>query len=304
MRIPNGFNGAPGTLYLEQIAAGLGSTGNDFYVDVNYGSDSNDGSSWDTAFKTLTKAMAVSHTDIAADASGWANRNRIFYKGDNNEASAETLITLAQKTDIIGVGSYDGNPFPILIGNHVIAGAFMGTRFYNMGFQSPAAGGVLMTLVTAQSSIAFHGCTFIGSSATAGTIGLLATAVGRLTVKGCRFQGKFSTAAIQIGAGESNALLIEDNHIESGAKGIEISATMTCSLERAFVKNNFFDVVTFILNDNAGAKVSVCGNRGRTASNGSLDETFVCTAALSNDNIFTCSAGTESVYPPIAAIPA
>jgi hypothetical protein len=305
MYTPNGYNTVPHDLYLEQLAAASNAVGNNYYVDANYGSNSNDGLSWDKCFKTLTYAMAVSHANIAAGASGWANRNRIFYKGDNDEASAETLITLAQKTDIIGVGSYDHNPFPILIGNHVIgAGAFMGCRFINMGLQSLAAGGVILTLPTTVSGFELLNSFVIGSSAVVATKGILATASEMLKIKGTRFIGKFSNAAIEIGAGASNGLLIEGNHIESAAKGIEISGTMTCALRGGFIKDNYFDVGTFAVNDNAGNKVAVSGSRGRTASNGSIDETLVCSAALSNNNILTCSAGTQSIYPPIAAIPA
>jgi hypothetical protein len=303
--IPNGYNTIPNTQFFEDIAGGIGSTGTTYFVDANAGIDTNDGLSWEYAFKTLTVAMAASHANIAAGASGWANSNRIFYKGDNKEADAETLITLAQKTDVIGVGSYDHRPRPVLIGNHVIgAGAYMGTRFINMGFQSPAAGGAIMTVPTTTSGLEFIGCTFDGSSAVVATIGLLATAVEMLKISGCRFIGAFSAAAISIGAGESNGLLIENNVIQSAARGILVSATMTASIRDAIIKGNDFDIGTFVVDDTGGNKVVVIENRGRSAANGSLDETFVCSAARSCNNIITCSAGTQSIYPPIAAIPA
>lgn len=292
----DGFNGVFGGLDSEYKRT--------FYVDVNAGTTGGDGSSWGSAMKTLTVALAASKADIAASARGWAGRNRIFYQGDNDEAHKETLTTLADKTDIIGVGSYDHNAYPMLVGAHVIAGAFMGCRFINMGFKSLAAGGVIFTLVTAQSGIEFINCNFNGDSTVAGTIGLLATAVEQLKVSGCRFKGAFSTAAIQLGAGATNGLLIEKNLIQSAAKGIEISATLTAVYRDAIIKDNDFDVGTFVINDNAGGVVKAINNRGVTASNGSLDETWVVAAAKSNNNIITCAAGTQSIYPPIAAIPA
>ncbi len=305
MRIPNGYNTAPGFMAVDAITGGLNTIGDVFFVDANAGVDTNDGLTWESAFKTLAVAITANNASIAAGASGWANRNRIYYKGDNKEADAETLITLANKCDIIGVGSFDAKPYPVLIGNHVIgAGAYMGCRFINMGFRSPAAGGVIFTVPTTTSGLEFLNCEFMGDSTVKATKGILATAVERLKIKGCRFVGAFSTSAIEIGAGESNGMLIEDSLIESAAAGIVISATMTATLRDAIVQRNVFDVGTLCLTDGGGGVVKVFENRGRTASNGSIDETLVCTAALSCNNIITCSAGTQSVYPPIAAIPA
>jgi hypothetical protein len=298
--VPNGYNTIPFSRYFEEIAGGINTIGSVYFVDVNAGADTNDGLSWETAYKTLAVALAASHADIAANSTGWANRNRIFYKGDNNEVTAETLVKLADKTDIIGVGSYDHRPFPVLIGNHVIAGSYMGCRFINMGFKSLAAGGVIMTLVTAQSGIEFIGCEFDGSTATPATIGLLATAVEKLKVSGCRFIGKFSTTAIDIGAGESNGLMIENNIIQSGAIGIRISSTFTCSVRDAWIIKNLFDVTTLVVDENSD-KVIIGGNRGVTAAAQTLALIFDYNSALACDNIIT-SATVTSVYPALGAI--
>ena len=275
--------------------------GERYYVDVNFGLDSNNGSSWMKPFKTLTKAMAVSHANIAAGAKGWAARNQIYYKGDNSEASAETLTTLAQKTDIIGIGSYDRRAYPVLIGNHVIAGSWMGCRFFNMGFTSPAAGGVIFTSIATVSGLAFYGCVFDGNSTTKATKGLLATGNAQLTVKDCIFKGKFSTTAIDIGTGAANSLLIEGNKIESGAIGITIHSGMTCAEEVAMIINNIFHIVTLVVDENSN-KVMVGGNRGRTASDGVIANTFDYNVLLAWDNIIACAAST-SIYPVLATIP-
>ena len=265
-----------------------------YYVDVNAGSDGNNGLSWETAFKTLAVAIIASNATIAASpygtGRGWAARNTIYYKGDNAEAAAETLTTLPSKCDVIGVGSYDHRPMPFMIGNHVIgAGAYMGTRFYNMGFLSPAAGGVIFTVPTTTSGLAFYGCHFDGRSTVAATKAILATAVEQLTIQGCRFYGKFSATTIDIGAGSSRALLIKDNIVESGAIGITTHASMTCADAIAVIANNIINAVTLCIDENSD-KVAVIGNRGTTAANSGAT-TLDYNAALGSDNQFTSANG-------------
>ncbi|MFH1741097.1 MAG: hypothetical protein ABIH23_19015, partial [bacterium] len=135
------------------------SGGTDYYVDSNSGDDADDGLTWDTCMATLTAAMAASHANIAASSTGWAARNRIFYKGDSN---AESLTTLAQKTDIIGVGSGGGHrTMPQIVGTHTIgAGAFVGCRFFNMGFVPTANGDNIFTVPATSRGLEFHGCWF------------------------------------------------------------------------------------------------------------------------------------------------
>jgi hypothetical protein len=279
-----------------------------YHVDVNTGADTNNGLSWETSLKTYARAVVLSNITIGASTKGtgrgWAARNTILYKGDNKEADAETITTLPSKCDVIGVGSYDHRPMPMMIGNHVVgAGAYMGTRFINMGFMSPAAGGAIFTVPTTTSGLAFYGCHFDGRSAVAATIGISVTAVEQFTVEGCRFFGKYSTATISIGAGSGRLMLIKNNIIESGAIGITVNASYTCADSDGMILSNMFDVVTIIVED-LSDKCMVSGNRGHSDSNGSLDETFDTNALLSSDNIFACSAGTQSYYPAFASIPA
>ncbi len=276
--------------------------GNRYYVDVNFGLDTNNGSSWERPFKTLAAAIVASNASIALNSKGWAARNQIFYKGDNKEAAAETLITLANKCDIIGVGSYDHRPTPMLIGNHVIgAGAYMGCRFINMGFMSPAAGGVIFTVPTTTSGLAFYGCHFDGRSTTPATKAIVATAVEQFTIENCRFFGKYSTTTIDIGTGSSRALLIRNNLIESGAIGITVHASMTCADAVAMILDNVFSVVTLFIDDNSD-KVIIGGNRGATAADGTVVLTIDYNDNLAYDNIFAHSAGV-SQYPVLVTIP-
>ena len=275
--------------------------GESFYVDVNAGSDSSDGKSWGRPFKTLTVAIAASNANIASGAKGWAARNRIYFKGDNNEAHKETLTTLPSKCDVIGVGSYDHKPYPVLIGNHVIgAGAYMGTRFINVGFRKLAAGGAIFTVPTTTSGLKFIGCVFDGSDTIVATYGLVATAVEQLEIVDCKFIGAFSTAAISIGTGESNGLLIKGNFIQSGATGVLINAGMTCTVRGSYIVENVFNVVTLTVDDAAG-KTVIGDNRGRTAAAKEIATVLVAGTGMAYNNFFGNATG-WGVYPAVAAI--
>lgn len=297
--IPNGYNTVPTFQYFEDIAAGAGSIGATYYVDVNAGVDTNDGSSWEYAFKTLAVAITASNASIAAGASGWANRNRIFYKGDNNEAAHETLITLPNKCDVIGVGSYDYKSYPVMLGNHLIgAGTYMGTRFIHMGFESLAAGGAIFTVPGTTSGLEFIGCHFDGSSTTKATLGISAVAVERLKIVDCEFVGAISTAAISIGAGESNGLVIKGNHILGAVNGIVISSTMTTSIRGAIIADNYIDVTTLGIND-AADKAMIVNNRIISAGGAGWAACAHFDITRSSNNFVTTSTGAGYRVPPI-----
>jgi len=267
--------------------------GNEYYVDGNGGDDGNDGMSWNKAFKTLAFAMAVSHANIALT-NRWALRNTIYISGDVFE---EDLTKLAQKTDIVGCGSYNHHQQPGITGNHVIdTTSYMGCRFINVQFN--AAAGVIMTIPTEQSGITFLGCTF--DSGAAATTGILSTASEQLTVKGCRFTGQFSTAAISIGTGASNRLLIEDNIIESGAIGILINSGMTCANSQAIIQRNTFAVVTLVVDDDS-SKVMIVNNQGRTDAAKEIATVLDCNEKFCSNNYFG-NATANGIYPALAAI--
>ena len=272
-----------------------------FYVNANAGSDTNSGLTPLLPVKTLAAAIVLSNAVIASGMWGWAARNVIYYEGNNAEAAAETLITLPNKCDVIGVGSYDHRPMPMLVGNHVIgAGAYMGTRFINMGFMSPAAGGVIFTAPTTTSGLAFLGCHFDGRSATPSTIGVLGTAIEQFTIKGCKFFGKFSTTAIDLGAGATRLLLIEGNQIESGAIGVRIDIAMTCADAIAMIIDNYFAVVTLVVDDNS-SKVMICNNNGYTAAAKEIANVLDCDAKLCTNNYFGNDTA-NGIYPALVAI--
>ncbi len=302
MSIPNGYNTVPHFRYFEGIAAGVGSIGTTYYVDGNAGADTNDGLSWETAFKKLSVALAASHANIAAGASGWACRNRIFVKGD---PITENLVLLAQKTDVIGVGSMDWRSKPQLVGNHVIPSTAEthGCRFFNMEFKGPATGGDLWTL-TDQHGVAFIGCDFWANSTTAATGAVIATACVDLMIIGCRSFGAFSDAVFEIGAGQADGFMAIDNLIQGADVGIEIAATAAFAAGRyGLIKGNVISTTKECIKD-ASNKVYVINNRGITAAakGSDLAGAVVCNVAYAQDNRFSTSDANNVVYPAEGAI--
>lgn len=270
--------------------------GKTYYVENNSGLDTNDGSSWEKGFKTLAKALAVSHANIALKSTTWAARNTIYVIGDS---VTEDLTALAQKTDIIGCGSCDHEWSARLLGEHAIGTtSYMGCRFINMQFKGKAAGSDIFTIPTEQSGIGFIGCDFDGNTATACTAAIVATAVESLTIQNCVFRGPFSDAVIEMGAGESNSLMIRDNIIQGANIGIDISGTLTTSVRAGWIIGNYIKSTLACIND-ASSKLHIIGNRGITlaAKGVSLAGAIVGAVALSLDNRFGTSDANNVVWP-------
>lgn len=273
-----------------------GANGKTYYVAGNYGGDKYDGLSWDTPFKTLARALAVSHADIATSPN-WAKRNTIFISGDSFE---ESLVKLAQKTDIVGVGSCDGIPTARIIGTHVIdsVASYMGCRLINIDLQN-STNGITMTLPTLQGGIGFYGVMF--SCNATGTIGLKATATVDLTVKGCNFRNwggnAFSTAAIDLGAGTAHRTRIEDNIIE-GAIGVRVDIARAGL--SSYIRDNLFNVTGLVVDDNSST-FYIFGNRGSTAAAKEIATVLDCNELTAGDNVFGNATGI-GIYPAYAAI--
>jgi len=306
----NGMNPAARDARLgERISAidSLIGCGTKYFVDANAGSDSYNGLSWSRAFKSLSVALAASHADIASKSSGWAARNTIFFKADQTiTADGEDLTALAQKTDIIGVGSTDWKSKPQLIGNHVIdeTVSYMGCRFINVMFKGPVlSGGDIFTL-TDQHGIEFIDCEFMGDSTTPATGAIIATACVGLKVDGCVSKGAFSDAVIEIGAGQADDFVATNNLIQGADMGIDISGSATFAAGKyGLIKDNVFSTTLACIND-AAAKSYVIGNRGITAAakGTAMAGAVVCNIALAQDNRFTTSNANNVVYPAEGAI--
>ncbi len=272
------------------------SSGSVYFVDGNSGSDGNTGKSWEDAFATLAKACTVSHADIARGSDRWARRNTIFVAGD---ALTEDLTALAQKTDIIGVGTCDGfGPGARIKGNHVIdSTSYAGCRLINLAFIDNDATGTILTIPTQQSGIQILGCDFLSGTAT--VIGVLATASSDLIIKGCRFLGSwtssFSTAAISIGAGTGHRNYIEDNYIENThATGVGILVNASRVGAGSWIRGNNLSTTAMAIDENSDT-FNVVDNRCVVGTAKAADTSVDIPAAKSVNNIITGSDGTISV---------
>jgi len=259
-----------------------------YYVEGNAGLDTQDGLSWDKAFKTLAVALAASHANIAAGSTGYASRNTIFCKGD---ALTEDLVLLADKTDVIGVGSCNANPYCRLTGNHIIpASSGMGCHFYNFEFWGDGSAAVIFTHTT-NGGLEFHNCRFVVTALE--TIALNLTKPDYVKIIGCKFLPKwntgkkFDTEAINIAAGNATECEIVGNLIY-GDIGIAIhdSTFYACS-----IRENTIYATTLVIDDNSDEWI-ISRNRMVTAAAKAVGTSIDYNAALSVDNIVTGSDGT------------
>ena len=224
------------------------SGGQDYYVDGNV-TTSGTGLSWSTAFSTIAAAIAASDISIALAANRWwARRNRIFVVGDT---LTETLVKFPTKCDVIGVGAYDTNPMPGIVGNHVPIGESYSTRFINIDFVGVAAAAPITTLGSTVGGCEFHGCIMDAAAGTL-TSGILATASMGLKVVGCDFRGTFATSYISYGAGDAGRTAITGNRmIGTAAAGIIANSGMTGATGSHLMNNNVIYATGLCVDDNA-----------------------------------------------------
>lgn len=282
----NGFNGvlSGGTVY---------------YVDGNKSTAGN-GLSWSGAFNTLSAALAASHANIAVSSRrAWATRNTIFVIGD---FITEDLTKLAQKTDIIGLGSTNQYKKAGILGDHVIEAAstahYMGCRIINMHFRGDG-GGILFDIPINQNGIEFIGCEFQQNGGE--TIALRLGGNHDTKITNCVFRPNtsgvaFSTAAIQLlnGAGALTNVNIDGNQIFSGSIGIDWDETNSIN---CWVTDNYM-WTTGIGIDDESDDIFVIGNRMITAvDTGTYTAGFDFSEALAIDNIITGSGGETDITP-------
>jgi len=276
-----------------QVAPTPNPTGaEDYFVDGNV-SATGKGDSWESPYSTLAEAIAASNVSIALTANRWwARRNRIFVVADS---LAETLVAFPTKTDIIGMGAFNGNSKPGLTGHHVPAVESYSTRWINMHFTAVAAAAPMFTLAGASGvgGSQFYGCTF---DATIGTVteAILATASLGLEVIGCEFIGTFATDYIGFGAGEAGRALIQSNRMLAvAAIGIVADSGMTTTWP-ALIQDNDIHATGLVVDDNAdlfyGTK-----NRMVTDADPGADSLGAMDVNADRwlDNKLTSSAGTE-----------
>lgn len=264
----------------------------DYFVDGNV-SATGRGDVITSPYSTLAEAIAASNISIALTANRWwARRNRIFVMGDT---LTEDLTQLPTKCDVIGLGSYDGNPQPGLYGTHSTAAEAYGTRWLNMWFKAKAAASPIFTLAGASgaSGQQFIGSTFDGTLGTM-TSAILATAMPRLHVIDCDFTGTFVTSYISFGAGEmGGARIIDNKMLGTAAKGIVTNGSATASWT-PLVNDNIIHSTGLVIDDD-GNVLWGSGNQFICDADPGADSltAFDVTQAQWVGNKYTGSAGTE-----------
>lgn len=218
--------GQPYGLYniLKQLQTlGVAIGGDVFFVDATNGSDSYDGKSWDTAFKTLAYAITKSNVSVLEHVDG---RNTILLRG---ALFAEDLTVPPIKCDLIGVGSSDEQNKVKITGEHAWTGSATNesSGFYNIEFQND--GTTEIFTVATPAGLFFYDCIFTAEAACAGAIALTGATGHDLVMKNCWLRNAidndpFDTAAISNACTTFYHMLIEDCKIE-GDIGINIDST-------------------------------------------------------------------------------
>ena len=278
-----------------------------FYVEGNSGSDTGgDGLTWETAFKTLTVGLAASHADIGSGSRGWASRNVILCKGDYLD---EDLVLLAQKTDVIGVGSVNAVQKCGLRGNHVpVTNDAFGTRFYNFFFIGDATtGGDIWTLGSKNANVQFHDCTFHADSTTAATAAIVSTGSAFVEIHNCKFTGKFSDATIEFGNGDTAGVRVVGNYIESAAVGLHFNSGVldrTSGEEQyILVMDNVFVVATLAIHDESGLVRMIGNNCLSDADTGTAGAgVIVGTRDFMLNNLISGSDIDNTMIPPFGTV--
>jgi hypothetical protein len=247
-------------LHMQDYFSAKNASGGDiYYVDGNKVT-AGDGSSWDKAFNTLSAAMAASHADIAVSADRqWATRNIIYVRADG---ITEDLTTMAQKTDIIGVGSNDSYKKAKITGTWIVPDtvSYLGCRFFNMQFTDTGANAIFD--MDSQGGIVFTGCLFDASPAT--TIGINAKDCSWLQLIDCEFSAvsataQFDTACVQIDDGDNSIYGCKfiGNTMNGAAIGIDWDDTASYN---CWLDGNFIRAVGLPI-DEEGDNVFVVNNR-------------------------------------------
>jgi len=270
----------------------------EYFVDGNV-SATGQGNGWDSPYSTFAEASAASHASIALSANrAWARRNVIWVAGDT---LVEDVVAFPQKTDVIGVGSYDANKMPGITGTHAPVNTAYGTRFYNIWWKGEAAANPIMTLTSATSGVEFIDNMFDGVVGTV-TSGILATANPFLRVVGCRFMGAFATSCISFGAGAAvNAEIIGNRMYGGAAAGIIVNASTTLAYG-GIIDNNKIRVVGLCIDDNSALFVitgNECLSDVASTTTATLIEVIDANVALGSNNRISCGDVANAPWPVV-----
>lgn len=287
--------------YLSTVTNAVGPQlkGTVYYVDGNKSTAGTGLGGWGNAFNTLSAAMAASHANIAVSSRrAWASRNTIYVRADG---ITEDLTTLAQKTDIIGVGSNDAYEKALITGTWIVPSttAYIGCHFYNMQFTD--AGATPIFDLDGQAGVEFHGCLFDASAATTG--GILASECSYMRIDGCEFTAvtasqEFDTYAIKI-EDDTNAIYnvyIENNTIRTAGIGLDFDETGAVG---CWARNNYLFTGGMGIDSEDIVGLMVVGNRHITTLGEADDTSNDFNILYAVDNIVT--GGTGTLYIPSPA---
>lgn len=263
-----------------------------FYVDGNVVSSGN-GLSWTSAFKTLTEGLVAAHAYMSTSGNrAWAHRATVYACGDT---LTEDLVILAEKSDVIGVGTNSGFDKCGLTGNHVpVTTNCWAVRFYNFHFRATTAG-IIWDLTAPSHGIKFFNCEFAGRSASH-THAIRAIVVQNVEIAYCRWftsTGNFTTAAIEIGAGNAYGLYVHDNIIV-GSLGVVINASTTAVGGALYIDNNIVNAAGLTIDDNSDLAI-VTNNRCISAGAYAADTSHDFNLAKACNNVVTGNNDTKMV---------
>lgn len=213
-----------------------------YFVNNITGDDDNDGLSWTTPFKTISKAITVSEAVRTALATNNTYvRNQIYVQGIGIAYAA--ITALPNYCDIIGVGANPkGNGTGIVMiganGADGIAGTARGLRLCNLQFISGGAFWCADFVNLFRSTI--ENCAF--QATTAATDGGLrfSGASGGVDIINCWWKGSgdvINKVGIQAQGTHFNECLIEGCNIGGTTAGILIDSTVKNG-DQTLVRNN------------------------------------------------------------------
>lgn len=223
--------------------------GQEYFVEVNTGSNLDDGSDWEKAFATLAYAITISNANIATTA-GAASRNRIYVRGNKVE---EDLTVPPINCDVIGCGSNDAEDKTHIIGEHAWTGSatLEGSGFYNLTFSNDDASPIFAVATVA--GLYFGNCDFIASNDSIHAIHLTGSTGHDLRLINCRIindsaNDPFDTAGILMATTTTfYNLEIRDSYIE-GDIGIKIDTT---HVYNGVIDNCTVKAVVMTIDDNS-----------------------------------------------------
>lgn len=186
-----------------------------YYVDGTNGSNGYTGLTPALAKSTIASAIAASNVDIAL-AANVNNRNTIYINGGMFE---ETLATLPNQCDIVGVGARTGWQ-TLINGVMTITTAVLGCHFYNISFYQETAASAI-TIPVGSHGYGFYNCTFnFGGS---GTHAITVNGGNTGEITDCMFCGDDPVPIGIYLTAYCNHTRIERNYINATTNGIKLA---------------------------------------------------------------------------------